>query len=69
MKSLLFVTRRCIDVIEFLKMISFEGNQLFFQQLLNNLRREDQKTGKTSILRELAGTCFRDLVLEGSSED
>lgn len=64
---MLFFIRRCIDVCEFIKIVSFENNVILFQDLLAQLKK-DRRTSPL-ILEEVADTCFRELVLEGTCEE
>jgi len=52
-KNLIVFVRRCIDVIKFLKIISFEGeeSQELFKEMIKNI-------GKPGFLKELADTRY-----------
>lgn len=66
-KNLMFFVRRCIDVIEFMRITSFEANQSLFQKMLQSLSKEDP--AGSSLLKEVAETTFKDLVVQGEAQD
>ena len=67
--------RRCIDVINFLGQVSFEGDHSGFAKVLSSIF--DEFNGKSRIkhnrnvefLRTLSRTKFSDLVMEGGDQD
>lgn len=73
LQQLVLFTRKCVDVIEFLRIVSFDGNQQHFQKMLYNLSKEEAAKKRalrdSRVLQEMAATCFRDMVLEGGCED
>ena len=66
-RTLILFTRRCIDVIELLRIVSFHGDQSLFQRMLVAIDRRAKKKKLDPLLEELSSTCFRDLVLEGGN--
>lgn len=72
LKSLMVFVRRCIDAIQFLKIISFREasdakiRRELFQAMMNQI--QNSKDGK-AFLRELADTKYKDLVLQGGSQE
>ena len=64
-KNLIVFVRRCIDVIKFLKIISFEGEQSqeLFQKMIKNIGGGGGSSGKAGFLKELADTKYKDFVM------
>mgnify|MGYP006098601675 CR=1 FL=1 len=71
LRSTQVFVQRCIDVIQFLKYVSFEGDSEKFENMLMFIfksslgKSKDKHKRDTDFLKELAGTKFKDLVQEG----
>lgn len=71
LKNIQVFVQRCIDVIQFLKYVSFEGDSEKFENMLMFIFKSSQGKNKEKhkrdidFLKELADTKFKDLVQEG----
>lgn len=69
--NLLIFIRRCIDVITFLKMVSFDGQTLKFKSMMNYLYKQhlgkhrERHQRNMDLLIEISNTKFKDFVLQG----
>ena len=69
--NLLIFVRRCIDVITFLKMVSFDGQTLKFKNMMSyiykqhNGKHRDRHQRNMDLLVEISNTKFKDFVLQG----
>lgn len=62
LKNIIVFIRRCLDVIEFLKIISFEGNSELTKRLLGQV---EQNEGGKDLLAEVSKTTFKDFITKG----
>ena len=63
LKNIIVFIRRCLDVIEFLKIISFEGNSELTERLLGQV--QGSQAGGRDVLDELSKTTFKDFITRG----
>ena len=72
LKDIMVFVRRCIDSIQFLKIISFQQQsdpkirKSLFEKFMKSI--STSKDGK-AVLKELSYTQYKDLVLQGGSHD
>ena len=66
--NLILFIKRCLDIIEFLKIVSFDGDQSLFQKMLAAINSRNIKRKEELLVTELASTCFKDLVMEGGND-